>query len=168
MLLSCVKIVVARCWQISASGVNLFSCIYLWTEPSPVASHCIHCGFTAHVSMYTGSSLFTLQTPTMIVRLRCSMHKEIYCVSFISWCFSWLLVLHLICCYSILPIVLQLDLSALLSFTCSITKQSNILVYNGLRMYHTTTIGHVFLQVIHKCHGLIDHHLSISSNPSFK
>ena len=41
-------------------------------------------------------------------------------------------------------------------------------VYNGLRMYHTTTIGHVYLQVIHKCHGLIDHHLSISSNPSFK
>ena len=46
--------------------------------------------------------------------------------------------------------MLQLDLSALLSFTCSITKQSNwavaksnILVYNGLRMCHTTTIGHL-------------------------
>jgi hypothetical protein len=53
-----------------------------------------------------------------------------------------LAVFSLLCCCWIC--------SALLSFTCSITKQSNwavaksnILVYNGLRMCHTTTIGHL-------------------------
>ena len=97
MLLSCVKIVVARCWQILASGVNLFSCIYLWTEPSPVASHCIHCGLIAHVCMFPGSSLFTSETSTMIVSLRCSMHKEIYRVWFISW-WCWHCCRCIACC----------------------------------------------------------------------
>ena len=47
--------------------------------------------FIAHVCMYPGSSLFTSVTLTMIVRLLCSMQKEIYSVWFISWCFSRLL-----------------------------------------------------------------------------
>ena len=46
----------------------------------------------------------------MIVRLRCSMHKEIYVSDLLVDVISWLLVLNLMWCYSILTIVLLLDL----------------------------------------------------------